>query len=146
MKDNNVSNYQKEADKIVKEIYSSALQSKVINNTQVMLQDLLNKTLEYRTWKSYYKKFKKYLASNTIDIKTACDFALGLNCAKVSGNQTELAELNEIRTYLGEFVNLLEGFKNNTDSKMLRIISCLDLNMVYNNIVQNIKNTGITRN
>ena len=130
---------------MVKEIYTNALQSKVKNNINVVFNDLINKTLEYRVWKSYYKKFKKYLANKVLDFNLAYKFALVLSCANIICSDSDKKEFEEIKGYLSEFISLLEGFKNCTDTKMIRIISCLDLNLVYNNIVLNNKNNDITR-
>lgn len=145
MKENNVNNYQKEADKLVKEIYNEALLSKTNLNIHFIINELLTKNLDFKTWKTYYKKFKKYLANKLLDITHAQDFALALSTAKVDCNSSDLLELQEIRSYLSEFINLLGDLKNNEDPKMLRVINCLDLNLVYNNIITNINNKGISR-
>ena len=138
-----VMEYQKDADELIKEIYNMALKNKMLDGIKVMEQDLLTKTLDYPIWKSYYKKFKKYLNNSILDIKNIIDFALALNCANINCKNNEKIEFEEIKTYLSEFINFLNGLKNSNSPQVLKIINNLDYALVYNNIINNIKNNNL---
>ena len=118
----NVNFYQREANRMILDIYNNAYKSKIYENIKLFIEELTHKDIDYQSWKTYYKKFRKYIATKVLDINVARNFALALNLANVNCNGDDKLELLQLRDYLTTFINLLDGLIKSNNPKTAKII------------------------